>query len=141
MKKLLLMSLIFIVLSLGLSVGYSQSIEYADVIGQKTIAWDATPPIELADIITYQIFIDSNATGEVMVGETDLLIFTILFTQEGEYKVGVRTKREVILSSFIEITLSDINWSDEDIPTGATPNPFVIRFIKGITAPGNLRLQ
>lgn len=138
MKKLLLIVFFF---TLIVSLPYAQDIEYADVVGQITVLWDATPPIELTDIITYQLFIDSITTGEVMVGETDLLIFTITFTQEDEYKVGVNTKREIHTPSFTETVYSDINWSDIDIPIGSTPTSFVIRFLKGIVSPVNLRIE
>ena len=66
MKRLIFI----IILILGLSVGYSQSIEYTN---QVTIAYDEVLPIELTDIISYQVWIDSSMTGIVMTGETDLL--------------------------------------------------------------------
>ena len=105
---------------------------------QVTVAWDAVAPIEPTDVITYQIWIDSSATGVLMVGETDLLIYTITFILEGGYLVGVGTKRELGIG---EIVYSDINWSNVDIPVGSTPVPFVVRHIEGIQSPGNLRLQ
>ncbi len=132
MKKLIFI----IILMLGLSIGYSQSIEYTN---QVTVAWDEVLPIELTDIITYQVWIDSIMTGIVMAGETDLLEYTITFTQEGEYIIGVNTKR--IVASTGDIVYSDMNWSNEDIPVGATLIPFVVRYIKPIQSPGNLRLQ
>ncbi len=104
---------------------------------QVTIAYDAVAPIEPTDVITYQIWIDSSATGVLMVGETDLLIYTITFILEGGYLVGVGTKRELGIG---EIVYSDINWSNEDIPVGATLIPFVVRYIKPIQSPENLRL-
>ena len=137
MKKLLIVLLFILVVSLS----YAQDVEYADVVGQITVLWDATPPIEPTDIITYQLFIDSITTGEVMVGETDLLIFTITFIPEDEYKIGVNTKREIHTPSFTETVYSDINWSDVDIPIGNTPIPFVVRFLKGMISPVNLRIE
>ena len=132
MKKLILL----IILMFVLSVGYAQNIEYTN---QITVEWDSVAPIELTDIISYQLWTDNN--GVVLDGETDLLVYTFTFSTEGEYVLGVSTKREAVLPSFSEIVYSDINWSIVDIPVGSTPDPFVVRYIKGIPSPGNLRLQ
>jgi len=131
MKKIVLI----IILIMGLSIGYSQSIEYTN---QVTVEWDEVSPIEITDIISYQVWIDSSMTGIVMIGETDLLQYTITFTQEGEYIIGVNTKR--VVASTGDIVYSDMNWSNEDIPVGATLIPFVVRYIKPIQSPENLRL-
>lgn len=136
MKKLLI-GFLFI-LSFGLSIGYSQTPQY---VNQLTVEWDAVLPIEPTDIISYQLWTDSVMAGIVMDGETDLLVYTFTFTVEGEYILGVSTKRELQLPSFTEIVYSDINWSDVDDPVGSTPDPFVVRYIKPIQSPGNLRLQ
>ena len=131
MKKIVLI----IILIMGLSIGYSQSIEYTN---QVTVEWDEVSPIEITDIISYQVWIDSVMTDIVMIGETDLLQYTITFTQEGEYIIGVNTKR--VVASTGDIVYSDMNWSNEDIPVGATLIPFVVRYIKPIQSPENLRL-
>ncbi len=136
MKRLVLL----IILLFVLSVGYAQDIEYADVVGQKTVAWYPVAPIEPTDIISYQLWTDSEA-GIVLDGETDLLVYTFMFTIEGERVLGVSTKRVVIFPTFTEIVYSDINWSNVDVPMGSTPNPFVLRWVKDIQSPGNLRLQ
>lgn len=132
MKKLIFI----IILMLGLSIGYTQSIEYTN---QVTVAWDEVLPIELTDIISYQVWIDSTATGILMVGEIDLLQYTITFIEEGGYIIGVGTKRVVEVTG--DSVYSDINWSYEDVPPGATPDPFVVNYVKGIQIPENLRLQ
>lgn len=135
MKKIgLLVILLFV-----LSMGFAQDIEYADIVGQKTVTYDAVAPIELTDIISYQLWTDND--GIVLDGETDLLVYTFTFSIEGEYILGVSTKRETIFPSFSEIVYSDINWSIVDIPVGSTPIPFVVRHIKGIQSPEGLRLQ
>ncbi len=123
-----------IILMLGLSIGYSQSIEYTN---QVTVAWDEVLPIEPTDVISYQIWIDSAMTGIVIVGETDLLQYTITFTQEGEYIIGVNTKRIVAITG--DIVYSEMNWSN--VNGVNTPSPFVVRYIKPIQSPENLRLQ
>jgi len=126
---------------LSFTFGYTQTVEYADIVGQVIVEYDVVAPTEITDVISYQLFVDSDTTGEIMVGETDLLVYTIIFTTEEEYKIGVRTKREVHLPSFTDVTYSDINWSIIDIPVGSTPNPFVLRFIKQAKSSMNLRLQ
>ena len=119
-----------------ISVGYAQNIEYTN---QITVAWDAVAPIEPTDIISYQLWTDND--GAVLDGETDLLVYTFTFSIEGEYILGVSTKREAVFTTFSDIVYSDINWSNVNIPAGATLDPFVARYIKGIQSPGNLRLQ
>ncbi len=132
MKKLVLL----IILLFTLSVGYAQNIEYTN---QITVEWDAVAPIEPTDIISYQLWTDND--GAVLDGETNLLVYTFTFSIEGEYILGVSTKREAVFPSFSEIVYSDINWSNVDVPVGSTPIPFVVRHIEGIPSPGGLRLQ
>ncbi len=130
MKKIVLI----IILIMGISIGYSQSIEYTN---QVTVEWDEVAKIESADIVTYQVFTASDMLGIILVGETDLLEYTLTFIEEGEYTIGVNAKRELISG---DIVYSVVNWSSEDVPIGATPNPFVVRYIKSIQSPENLRL-
>ncbi len=132
MKKLILLIILLFVLSMG----FAQNIEYTN---QITVEWDPVAPIEPTDIISYQLWTDND--GIVLDGETDLLVYTFTFSIEGEYILGVSTKREVVFPSFSEIVYSDINWSNVDIPVGSTPIPFVVRHIEGIQSPDNLRLQ
>ncbi len=123
-----------IILMLGLSIGYSQSIEYTN---QVTVEWDEVLPIELTDIITYQVWTDSTMTGIVMAGETDLLEYTITFGEEGEYIIGVNTKR--VVASTGDIVYSEMNWSN--VNGIWTPSPFLVRYIKPILSPESLRLK
>ena len=132
MKKLILL----IILMFVLSVGFAQQVEYTN---QVTVTWDPVAPIEPTDIISYQLWTDND--GALLDGETDLLVYTFTFSIEGEYILGVSTKREAVFPSFSDIVYSDINWSIVNIPVGSTPIPFVARYIKGIQSPGNLRLQ
>ena len=119
-----------------ISVGYAQQVEYTN---QITVTWDAVAPIEPTDIVSYQLWTDND--GAILDGETDLIVYTFTFSIEGEYILGVSTKREAIFPSFSEIVYSDINWSIVDIPVGSTPIPFVVRHIEGIPSPEGLRLQ
>ena len=130
MKKLILL----IILMFVLSVGYAQQVEYTN---QVTVKWNAVIPIEPTDIISYQLWTDND--GALLDGETDLLVYTFTFSTEGEYILGVSTTR--IVATTGDIVYSEINWSDVDIPIGATPDPFLLRYIKPILSPGNLRLQ
>ncbi len=117
-------------------MGFAQQVEYAN---QLTVEYDAVAPIEPTDIISYQLWTDND--GIVLDGETDLLIYTFTFSIEGEYILGVSTKREAVFPSFSDIVYSDINWSIVNIPVGSTPSPFLVRYIKPILSPGNLRLK
>ena len=117
-----------------LSVGYAQNIEYTN---QITVEWDPVAPIKPTDIISYLLWTDNS--GAILDSETDLLVYTFTFLIEGEYVLGVSTKRIVAITG--DIVYSEINWSDVDIPIGATPDPFLIRYIKPILSPGNLRLK
>ena len=134
MKKLVLL----IILMFVLSVGYAQERVY---VNQISVECDPVAPIELTDIITYQWWTDSVMLDKVMEGETNVTEFTFTHTIEGEYILGVGTKREVVFPSISEIVYSEINWSNINIPEGSTPNPFVSVYIKPIQSPGNLRLQ
>ena len=68
-------------------------------------------------------------------GETSELTFTLTFTVEGEYVIGVRTVR----TTPIGVVYSEINWSD--VNGVSTPDPFVVRYIVPIPEPEGLRLQ
>ena len=128
MKKIILLIIFMTALS-----GYAQEIVYTN---QVTVTWDEVAPIELTDIIIYQVWTDSVTTGIMLAGETGLLQYTITFVIEGEYIIGVGTKREVVSGDKV---YSEINWSN--VNGVWTPNPFVVRYIKPIQSPGNLRLQ
>ena len=136
MKKLIF--IILLALMMGLSIGYAQDRVY---VNQISVECDPIAPIEPTDIITYQWWTDSVMLDKVMEGETNVPEFTFTHIIEGEYILGVGTKREVVFSSFSEIVYSEINWSNINIPEGSTPNPFVSVYIKPIQSPGNLRLQ
>ncbi len=93
---------------------------------QVTVAWDAVEKIVETDVITYEVFAPNY------VGETAELMYTLTFLDEGEYVVGVRAKRVSLLGT----VFSDITWSDVD----GVPEPFVIRHVKPIEAPKNIKV-
>jgi hypothetical protein len=118
-----------------LSLSIAQEVQYTN---QITIAWDPVisladgSPIPAGDVITYEIF-----NPDELIGETTELQYTVTFDHEGEYIVGVRTKRQV--TSTGDIVYSEINYSDQN--GESTPDPFVVRFIKPVQMAKNLRLQ
>lgn len=130
-KYIIALMLVFIFLT----IGWAQEIVYTN---QTTIAWDAVTKlsdgsvIPVEDTITYEVY-----RGDVLFGETSGLEYTITFIEEGEYRVGVRTKR--LVASTGDTVYSDMNWSD--INGLETPDPFVVRFIVPVAEPRNLRLK
>jgi hypothetical protein len=125
----------FVLLLFMLSMSIAQEIQYTN---QITIAWDPMTsladgsPIPAKDVIIYEIF-----KGDQLIGETSELQYTVTFDQEGEYRVGVRTKRQV--ASTGDIVYSEINYSDQN--GDSTPNPFVVRFLIPVQTVANLRSQ
>ena len=129
MKKILLIILICLPLLLGQTIVRQSSVD---------IAWDSIAPIT-GSTITYEILqapLSDKASLEI-VGETTLITYSVIFSSEGDWVIGVRTIRTI--DSNGERLLSDINWSDVD--GLATPNPFFVRWYVAPDAPENLRLQ
>lgn len=132
---------IVVLLMLAAVVAWSQQTIYTN---QVTIEWDAVAPIEPDDVIAYEIF---RSPYPITVDRQDPLLHeslgqvsptnaVISFTVEGSYVLGVRTIRELQGG---DIVFSEINWSDEN--GVATPVPFVIRYLRAISAPVGLRHQ
>ena len=132
-KRFFYIAFVFLLSTLSLSI--AQEVHYTN---QITVAWDPVTlltdgsPIPAGDVITYEIF-----KGDELIGETAEIQYTVTFDQEGEYRVGVRTKRQV--ASTGDIIYSEINYSDQN--GDSTPDPFVVRFIKPVQMAKNLRLQ
>lgn len=135
MKKVKIF-LVLVILFSFLSSAYAINWSIAD---QKTVGWDAVTtigndePIPSGDVIKYRVYISKMPSGEEqVVGDTDQLQYTITFTEEGKYIVGVQTVR--IPQGETEEILSSINWSNsEDIE--AVPVPFGIKFFVNPSAP------
>jgi len=115
-KKLLLIAVIFICVSIGIAFG---SVHYAD---QVTVEWD--PVTTMADgssvigAISYEVFLRPHGEiGEVLQGETVDTFYTITLSDYQEYDVGVRTA----LTENGNIFYSDITWSIDADP------PFTVR--------------
>jgi hypothetical protein len=129
MKRAILIA-VLIVLMLPFLLG--QTVHYTN---QATILWDPVTPLG-GDTIEYEVFWD-DGSGEVSLGLTNLTEYSITFTVEGTYKVGVRTVRTIVDTG--DVYYSDINWSD--VNGEWTPDPFVIRFHVPPDAPRGLRNQ
>lgn len=100
------------------------------------IQWNAVVDTET---ITYDVIVAprSDPTDITVQGNTAGLIFSVVFSIEGEFIIGVRTVKYI--ASVNETLLSIINWSDAN---GVyTPDPFVVRYFTVPSIPENLRLQ
>ncbi len=129
MRKILLIILICLPLLLGQTVVRQSSVD---------VAWDSIALIT-GSTITYEVLrapLSDKASLEI-VGETALITYSVTFSLEGDWVIGVRTIRTI--DSNGERLLSDINWSDVD--GLATPNPFFVRWYVAPDAPENLRVQ
>jgi hypothetical protein len=90
---------------------------------QVTIAWDAVPPIQPTDTISYIIYTKfEDGSNQSSGQEVTTTQASITFTVEGRYYAGVQTKRVVADG---EVLVSDIGWSDDPL---IAPNPFGIKF-------------
>ncbi len=129
MKRILLIILICLPLLLGQTIVRQSSVD---------ITWDSIMPIT-GSTITYEVLsaLLNDKTNFEIVGETALITYSVTFSSEGDWVIGVRTIR--VIDSNGERLLSDINWSDVD--GLATPNPFFVRWYVAPDAPENLRLQ
>ena len=141
MKKLILIIAILAVVFCG----FANAIEWTTA-NEKTIAWDA--PTTLADgepipanhTLKYRVYLanfatDPDKTNPALLGETDQLSYSIVLNTEGKYIAGVQTVRYD--ENNIEISISDINWSD--VNGEYTPNPFGIMHFIPTEMPKNLR--
>jgi hypothetical protein len=100
---------------------------------QATVAWDAVTtladgmPIPAGDVVKYRVYLanhqtDPDKANPALLGETDLLDYTITLNTEGRFVVGVQTVRYD--GAGVELEVSTINWSD--VNGEETPNPFGI---------------
>lgn len=97
---------------------------------QITVGWDAVTKlgdgttIPAGDAIAYQVYTKKGTAAEVLVGEINSLQQTITFTVEGDYLIGVRTKRTVTGGA---IVYSPITWSNST-DVAAVPVPFSVGY-------------
>ena len=101
---------------------------------QATIAWDATTTlsngnaIPVGDTVQYEIYLSNDGLTGTSVGTTSLLQYTLTFTGEGIFFVGVSARRipsGTILANCNDQTcpISGVTWSNStDI--AAVPVPF-----------------
>lgn len=83
---------------------------------QKAIAWDPVTtmgggaPLPAGSTVEYKIWIKGLVqTTPALLGQTDKTEYTVSFTNEGKYFVGVQTVR---LEAGAIVAESDISWSD-----------------------------
>lgn len=101
--------------------GSAQAVDWT-AANQVTIAWGAVTtlsagePIPEGDIINYEVFVVSETGNKeadrVSQGKTPDLQFTITFTEEGRFFVGVRALR---LRDAALIGVSTFAWSDNPV--------------------------
>jgi len=101
---------------------------------QATIAWDATTTlnngsaIPAGDIVQYEIYLSNDGLTGTKVGTTSLLQYTLTFTGEGIFFVGVAARRipsGIVPANCNDATcpISSITWSNST-NTAAVPVPF-----------------
>ena len=129
MKKLIL---IFVLMTMVM-VSSVLALEW-HATNQVTVAWNDVDKIVDTDEISYIVYSKIVGTDTpILVGETADLRFTIAFTDEGKYYIGVATKRIVADGETLE---SEINWSD--VNGESTPDPFGVKFYAKPDQPKNL---
>lgn len=148
MKKLIALLLIVNVVNAYVfttnSIGQTEGLNWKSA-NQGTIYWDATEalidgsPAPSDGSIKYRIWLKKEGADDstkVEVGLTDKLEFTITFTEEGRFVVGVQAIRYD--ANGVEMdAASSINWSD--VNGESTPNPFGFVHIIPAATPLNLR--
>lgn len=101
------------------------------VANQSTIAWDAVTqttegnPFATGDEIKYAVYIVEEGkpkSDAVKLDETDKIQYTITFTQEGRWLVGVESIR-IPAASPTDRQVSSKIWSDA-IDVVSVPTPF-----------------
>jgi hypothetical protein len=124
------MKKVWIVLVAALCVMFS--VGYAGIVytNQVTVGWDAVTKladgtnIPTGDAVAYQVYTKKGTGAEALVGEVNSLQQTITFTVEGEYLVGVRTKRTITGGVTV---YSSITWSNST-DVAAVPSPFSVGY-------------
>ena len=106
--------------------------------GQIPIAWDAVPKIKDTDTISYVVYTrDIKENSETIYTETDAIEATVDLNEEGEYHIGVSTKRVPLDAEILE---SDVIWSD-DARVEYVPIPFGVRFYAKPDGPKGLVIK
>ena len=139
MTKKLIVSLLMVLILLFTSKSWSIEWHAAD---QTTVSWDAVTTTEdgntfpSGDSISYRVYIKDRINDiEIEVGNTPEVQYTISFTVEGRYLIGVRTIR--VLNDRTDEIESSITWSDS-LDVVAVPTPFGIEFFVKPSPPKGL---
>lgn len=118
------------------------------VVDQATVAWDAVntllggTPLPEGDTVLYELFlVPQTETGPQAlmgnlfpVGQTSELQYTLTFSREGRFIVGVRAVR---IRDKARISVSEITWSNN--PERVQDGIFFIVYYQRINAPSGLR--
>jgi hypothetical protein len=148
MKKLMIaLYLVFLIsLSAGVAVG-----EIWHENQTIALAWNAFDPIEQGDTIGYYVYVKDLKSGD-LVGNIDTrhgkamldissgVEASVTLPHEGRFYFGVSTYR-IPDGETIRIETVSINWSNEDIPPGATPNPFGSAYFVVPSVPMNFMIK
>lgn len=136
MKKLWI--ILFIVLMMVLTIGYSQTTYYAN---QITITWDAPThfinddPIPPETIITYDVYIREKGGPQVLQSEVSGPPFTITFpTPNRKYDIGVLAKYQLDSTWFYSV----MNWSIDDTLNAES---WDVGFFVPANPPTNVRIE
>ena len=126
MKKLLLILALCLIPSLAF--GQTNWV----TTNQVTVEWNQTTtlvggaPCPVGDTIFYRVYTAKLPQGPVeVVGDTPNLEYTITFTSEGRYLVGVEAVR--IPQGETDEFVSGVLWSDNE-DEALVPNPFGLKF-------------
>lgn len=141
--QLLILAIIGLVISLP-----AQAVDFT-VVNQKAISWAPVTKttegtaIPTGDTIKYQVWLVKDQAAKdtaVKVGpELDATTYTITFTAEGRWLVGVESIR-IPEASPTDIRRAPITWSDSD-DTALVPAPFGFIYFEAPAQVGGLGPQ
>lgn len=141
MIKKYVLPLICLILLLAVSVP-AHAVDWS-VVNEKTITWTKVTvtsggdPLPVGDIIKFQVYIVKDgadkATAVKVGGQIGALEYTITFSDEGRWLVGVQSIR-IPIASPTDIQEGVITWSDV-VDVALVPVPFGFIFFE---APGQV---
>ena len=137
MKKYILV--ILFVLVMLVSQAQSKDVVWLPA-NQKVVSWDtvtkdsAGATLPVGAVVSYRVYTKTEPAGVITeIGTVSPTTYTITFTQEGRYWVGVRAERIV---GGVLVAQSPINWSSDTV---LNTDPFGISYYATPGSPGNIR--
>lgn len=144
MTRKFVFALILAVFGLVVSLP-AQAVDFT-VVNQKTISWAPVTKttegndIPAGDTIKYQVWLVQDQAAKdtaIKVGpELDVTSYTITFTAEGRWLVGVEAIR-IPAASTDDVRRAPITWSDSD-DTALVPAPFGFIYFEAPAQVGGL---